>query len=285
MRNMFGYYCKKQVAYKYRSFESNSYTNTLALLEEGEVFFSPPALFNDLYDTRLPVSSVNKKKLEVMAREIENARKSDIAIFCLSEVYDSIPMWTYYGGNNAGICIGLRLSKLSNGYFGLKLKNGEVVLGEDFATEPIPAYQVHYNKSIPNYMSLDTYERDIKTGFVFLFNKPKQLEQEKEIRVVVPRKYSKIEWPEKEFKGNVYHLEKGVIESIYLGPAFNYTKFDVIKSLITRSDTACSGASLYQIVPDRKYYRYERKEIPYHLLDDFQEYMISESKRIFDSKY
>ena len=65
----------------------------------------------------------------------------------------------------------------------------------------------------------------------------------------------------------------------------NYSKFDIIKRLITRDDTACSSVSLYQIVPDRKYYRYERKEIPYHLLDDFQEYMISESKRIFDSKY
>ena len=278
---MFGYYCKKQVAYKYRSFESNSYTNTLALLEKGDVFFSPPALFNDLYDTRLPVSSVDKNKLEVMAREIENARKNDIAIFCLSEVYDSIPMWTYYGGNNAGICIGFRLDKLSNRYYGLKLKHGEVVLRDDFATEPIPAYQVHYNKTIPDTMSLDTSETDVKSGFAFLFDKPKQLKHEKEIRVVVPRKYSKIEWPEKEFKGIVYHLEKGVIESIYFGPAFNYSKFGVIKSLITRSDTACSGASLYQLVPDKKYYRYERKEIPSDFLDEFQECMVSENERIF----
>ena len=267
---------------KYRSFESNSYTNTLALLEKGEVFFSPPALFNDLYDTRLPVSSVDKKKLEVMAREIENARKNDIAIFCLSEVYDSIPMWTYYGGNNAGICIGLRLDKLSNGYYGLKLKHGEVLLRDDLATEPILAYKINYKKEMPSYINLDSNERNAKAGFDFLFKKPPQLAHEKEIRVAVPRKYTKIEWPEKEFKGIVYHLEKGVIESIYLGPAFDYSNFEIVKRLITRSDTACSCATLYQIVPDRKYYRYERKEIPYHRLDDFQEYMVSESKRIFD---
>ena len=283
MEEEFGYYCKKKVAYKYRAFVDNPYTK--ALLEKGDVFFSPPALFNDLYDTRLPVSSISRMKIEQMAKAIENRRKNDMAVFCMSEVPDSIPMWTYYGDNNAGICIGLRLDKLSNGYFGLKLKNGEVVLGEDFATEPMPAYKVHYNREIPQYISLDTNDINIKSSFEFLFNKPKQLEHEKEIRAVISREYSRIKWSENEFDGNVYHLEEGVIESIYLGPAFNYSKFDIIKRLITRSDAACSGASLYQIVPDRKYYRYERKKIPYHLLNDFQEYMISESKRKFDSKY
>ena len=278
MEEGFGYYCKKKVAYKYRAFEDNPYTK--ALLEKGEVFFSPPILFNDLYDTRLPVSSTNKIKIEQMAKAIENRRKNDIAIFCLSEVSDSIPMWTYYGDNNAGICIGIRLDRMDNGYYGLKLRNGEVVLTEESPFEPVPAYQVHYNRAIPPYMSLDTDERNIKSGFEFLFNKPKQLEHEREIRVVVSRKFSKIEWAKEDFNGIVYHLDTGVIESICLGPSFNLLNLNEIKELIYSSDTACSGAKLYMMVPDMKYYRYDKKEIPYDCIDRFQEYMIAEYVRI-----
>ena len=98
---------------------------------------------------------------------------------------------------------------------------------------------------------------------------------EKEIRIVVTRAYSKIGWPQEDFKGIVFHLDNGVIESICLGPAFNYSNLNVIKDLVYRSDTACSGAKLYQMVPHRKYYQYERKEIPYNLIPEFVEYMTS----------
>ena len=278
MEEGFGYYCKKKVAYKYRAFVDNPYTK--ALLEKGDVFFSPPALFNDLYDTRLLVSSISRMKIEQMAKAIENRRKNDMAVFCMSEVPDSIPMWTYYGDNNAGICIGLRLDKMNNGYYGLKLRNGEVVLTEESPFEPVPAYQVHYNRAIPPYMSLDTDERNIKSGFEFLFNKPKQLEHEREIRVVVSKTFSKVEWPQNDFKGIVYHLDKGVVESICLGPAFDYSNINVIKELIYRPDTACSGAKLYIMIPDRKYYRYNKKEIQHGLIGDFQEYVVREYSRI-----
>ncbi len=271
MKDGFGYYCRKKIAYKYRAFEDNPHT--MALLENGEVFFSSPALFNDLYDTRLPISSINQRKIEITAETIENKRKNDIAVLCLSEVPDSIPMWTYYGDKNAGVCIGLRLDKLSNGYYGLKLKEGEVVIIEDSPKEPIPAYQVHYYREIQPYVSLDSNERNTRAGFEFLFNKPKQLEHEKEIRVIILRELSCIEWSKDDFKGNTYHLDKGVIESIYLGPNFNLSRFHEIKNLIVRPDTACSRAKLYLMVPDKKYYRYEGKEIPFCMLEEFQKYL------------
>ena len=75
MKDGFGYYCRKKIAYKYRAFEDNPHT--MALLENGEVFFSSPALFNDLYDTRLPISSINQRKIEITAETIENKRKND----------------------------------------------------------------------------------------------------------------------------------------------------------------------------------------------------------------
>ena len=275
------YYADKAVAYKYRPFDNCEYI--LNLLEKGEVFFAPPASFNDLFDTRFPVCSADGMKIERAARTIEDARENQMAVFCLSEVPDSIPMWTYYGGNNAGICVGLRLTRCSENQYGLKLRDGEVILRADLSTSPIPAYRVLYGRKIQPYVNLDDDHHDnVIAAFEFLFNKPEQLSHEREIRVVVPRDMVAKEWPEKDFNGTVFHLDKGVIESIYLGPAFDYCKnLGVIKDLIKSNDTACSRARLYQIVPHKKYYRLEHKEIPFDYLDEFHDYMVSNYKRLW----
>ena len=269
------YYADKDVAYKYRPFDNCEYT--LNLLEKGEVFFAPPASFNDLFDTRFPICSVDRKKIEIAARVIEDTRENQMAVFCLSEVPDSIPMWTYYGGNNAGICVGLRLTRCSENQYGLKLRDGEVILRADLSTSPMPAYRVQPHVNLDNANS-----ENVMAAFEFLFNKPEQLKHEREIRVVAPRNMVAKEWSEKDFNGTVFHLDKGVIESIYLGPAFDYCKnLGVIKNLIKNTDTACSGARLYQIIPHRKYYRLEHKEIPFDHLDEFHDYMVLNYKRIW----
>lgn len=275
------FYSKKNVAYKYRPFDDCQFT--LNLLEKGEVFFSSPAFFNDIFDTRLPVCSYDSRKVEIAANVIEDTRKNGLAVLCLSEVPDSIPMWTYYGGNNAGICIGFRLEKCDEKQNGLKLDDREVAFHPDFSTLPIPAYKVKYDPERQQYFDLDsTYNDNALAGLEFLFHKPKQLEHEKEIRVVVKKDMSIKEWPDNKFNGMTYHLGKGVIESIYLGPAFDYCKnLGVIKDLIKSPVTACSQARLYQIIPHRKYYQLEHKEIPFECLDEFYEYMVSNYKRVW----
>ena len=96
------YLCKNcSIGYKYRPIDEN----TWKFLENGEVFFSFPSTFNDIYDTQLPISSIDEFKLLSVRKALEGIRKDEMGVFCLSKNPLSIPMWIYYGTSNSGIAI------------------------------------------------------------------------------------------------------------------------------------------------------------------------------------
>ncbi|MBZ0255735.1 DUF2971 domain-containing protein, partial [bacterium] len=134
--------------YKYINW-SNKYHRRI--ITHSEIYFSSPSLFNDPFDSAIPVrfdvgtkdqkmNSImralrrqhpNKslKKLGKMARVIKEELKdpnlmreryssqvsmyqSNTAIFCLSETYKSIIMWSHYSNEHKGLCIRFNTAKL-----------------------------------------------------------------------------------------------------------------------------------------------------------------------------
>ena len=107
--------------FKYRAVNSNS----LALLVDGDVFFSSPKDFNDPFDSRFVERDLRSPR-ERFEREREELRTDDgllaIAyarvferqvqqthgrrkVYCLSETVDSVLMWSHYAESHRGICI------------------------------------------------------------------------------------------------------------------------------------------------------------------------------------
>ncbi len=107
--------------FKYRSV--NEYT--LAFLRSGAVFFSSPADFIDPYDMRFVDRELleQKQRLErerraqgtdaallgvammnVFEREHREGGVKKV-VYCVSEIVDSILMWSHYANYHRGICV------------------------------------------------------------------------------------------------------------------------------------------------------------------------------------
>lgn len=106
--------------YKYGSFESKYWEEVVF---EGKIYLSKASSFNDPFDCRANISlralkkgkfrdalvnrfgnGVDKITREQMDGIVEDLR-GDIYVFCFSELYNSILMWSHYAKNNTGFCV------------------------------------------------------------------------------------------------------------------------------------------------------------------------------------
>jgi hypothetical protein len=114
--------------FKYRAL--NEYT--LAFLRTGAVYFSSAAEFNDPFDTRF-VERDHRAQQQQLERE-RRAQGTDAAllglammnvfqrehraglvktrVYCVSEIVDSILMWSHYADSHRGICVVLAAEEI-----------------------------------------------------------------------------------------------------------------------------------------------------------------------------
>ena len=160
--------------YKYLDYQGG-----LKMLENSNLQFTNATKFNDPFDchpalfdySNVPSSKHNWPPADFLKRkgetDMENLRNSTW-ICCLSKVYDSLLMWSYYNSHK-GIYIGLNLDKVLKccqyGFLGLMYPYAIEVKYKDILEKP------DYFKDLPFWNDL-------------LATKAKEWEHEKEIRLI-----------------------------------------------------------------------------------------------------
>ncbi len=133
--------------YKYVSLASETHWQRIeALLKRGQIYFSSPDHFNDLFDVRPDVvvpavtdpryrkrlddagrrlghgASVRRRQIAIATggtheahatRFVEMAmrRIREVGVFCVTPHNDNDLMWAHYGNAHAGVCIGFRADR------------------------------------------------------------------------------------------------------------------------------------------------------------------------------
>jgi len=240
--------------FKYRSV--NEYT--LDFIRNGSVFFSSPADFNDPYDTRFVDrdSLAQKQRLERerRAQETDAAllgvammnvferehRGSEVKklVYCVSEIVDSILMWSHYADSHRGICVVLEAEEKGNPWWipfarssvslaGMArvrtAEDGriEIVDHEPSAAQEIvmlPAQQVQYSDEMPGLFMFDPIPDGPVRGVTFEFVKHTSWAYERERRVVVRESF---------LAENPAHLAPGTIMGVVFGT--KTAKADVLR--------------------------------------------------------
>jgi len=119
--------------YKYGSLKSNYWENVIF---NGETYFTMAKDFNDPFDCRphfnmekmlkslkvrdkLGINSKLTKEEKIAVdydsvREIFDGMQEEFKVFCFSEVWDSILMWSHYADSHSGYCVEYNVNTMSN---------------------------------------------------------------------------------------------------------------------------------------------------------------------------
>lgn len=202
--------------YKYRAYN----TNSLAMLINREFYFPDPARLNDPYDCQISIMeaveqaveyaektaqySVKNKlskliKLNDLYTKIENDIKS-CGILSFSKSNDDVLMWSHYGNEHRGFCLGFDLSKFT------KYNEKHSIIG---------ASDVYYCKTNPFFdffMDIGKSEEILQWNKFWLpllnlglIAKSKAWKYEKEVRVV-RKKYGLVSFEPAELVEIVFGL-------------------------------------------------------------------------------
>lgn len=240
--------------FKYRPI--NEYT--LDFLRTGSVFFSSPADFNDPYDTRFVDRDLlaQKQRLELERR----AQGTDAAllgvammnvferehctsevkklVYCVSEIVDSILMWSHYGDSHRGICIVIEAEEKgepwwipfagsSMSFAGMArvraAEDGRIeIIDHEPSPSPeialLPAQRVLYSDEMPGLFMFDPLPDGPMRGVTFEFVKHTSWAYERERRVVVRESF---------LAENPAHLAPDTIIGVVFGT--KTAKADVLK--------------------------------------------------------
>ncbi|MFX4233602.1 DUF2971 domain-containing protein [Aliarcobacter butzleri] len=183
----------EQILYKYQSFSLNS----LSSLSNNYLYFANPNKLNDPFD----VASISLEK------QFENLKidKKYFKTCSLSKINDNKLMWSHYGNEHTGICIGYKFLYLPN------------YVGKEKVT--------YKNTNLP--------EKDIfKTIMDYWIIKSEDWEYEQEIRLLHYGEKEKINYTfdkNQAFDKNIIGLK---IVSITLGLNFKEDNFNIIKQVI-----------------------------------------------------
>lgn len=222
--------------------------HTLSLLSTGAVYFSSPADFNDPFDTRFVKRDLcaQQQQLERERRELgtdsailgaammsvfeREHSECDVKprIYCMSEIANSILMWSHYADSHRGICAVFEAEEMgepwmlsfagsSFSFAGMALtKFGvdgsiEVIDHEPSSaglTVSLPANRVLYTDKPPGMFVFDPVSGGPMRGITYEFVKNIDWEYERERRIVVRESF---------LAENPTHLAIDVIVGVVFG--------------------------------------------------------------------
>ena len=253
-----GYMYKYRKLYDERTGRLDKYT--LNMLLKNEIHFSKPSDFNDPYDSIMQLDTsfteddiykyfkernLNKEEdIEIMeaiknysidkdkfSEEVKKTFRHRFAIFCLSNVYNNILMWSHYGDNHKGICIALKVYDV-DGKPNLLVKNKQFksVSNESNFTY-YPLFPVNYSEERAKIFNIFTYRFSAEAP-EFLLTKFKDWSYEEEFRAVLD-----IEDSNNKFNKQNIILEDGQIPEIMFGSKVpDKIKIKTIKLLSGKKD-------------------------------------------------
>ena len=117
--------------------------------------------------------------------EVSRQSRSTLRICCLSQVRDSVAMWSHYADGQKGICVGFRAARGSDRSRGILCDSAGGGFAGGIAPSPdaLPAWKVHYEDSFPK---VNVYTIDIDREMLFgtHITKSPEWAYEKEWRVI-----------------------------------------------------------------------------------------------------
>jgi hypothetical protein len=207
--------------FKYRTI--NEYT--LAFLRTGAAYFSSPTEFNDPFDTRFVQRDLRdqQQKLEsereaqgtdaallgvAMMKVFEREHQAGTVktrIFCVSEIVDSVLMWSHYADSHRGICVVLEAEEKGEAWWvpfmGSDMSlagmasvritgNGQIEIldrnpSSSEQTVMLPAQRVLYSDQAPGLFLFDPLPDGPMRGVTFELVKQTAWAYERERRVVI----------------------------------------------------------------------------------------------------
>ena len=227
------------VLYKYRCFK-----RCLSIIKENEIYFSFPNNLNDPFEclSIIDIKDYEKEKLlekeifKKIQEECERYRREEYnnhyTFFSLSEVRDSILLFSHYSTQHQGVCIGFDTTKYP-------FKDASVV---------------EYKNNLPRINLSDSSHSDI-INFAPFLTKAKVWEYEKEWRIINYEEECRINKDE----NKVLKFEGIAIKEIILGckisPKDKKDLLDIIKEKKLK-------ISIFQAKQKKYQYALELEEIP-----------------------
>lgn len=270
----------EKIFYKYISLDNNHYAFDLL---KGKVYFSCPNQFNDPFDSKIEykkdmskekllvnykkacarnnrpfnrkiIDNLSHSKIREMLEKMNNKGQTDVLkIYCLSERYDSILMWSHYANKHQGICIGIKTLFKYGGYT-IDTINSSVI-EEKKPRTPIDAKKLltlipcKYSPQTPT--SCDLFA-DPKELYPFLERKHEDWKYEKEYRIILPQN---------DILKNPVEIDRNNIAEVILGMKITNTNK---KNVINRIFDEFKGQykpKLFQCKPIRGQYAVEKEDI------------------------
>ena len=184
---------------------------TLSLLTEGDIYFSDPKTFNDPFDCKftftidgtddeLKENMRQKGQSEEWIAEIFrtmsrkqiyeeyfvtlNERIDLLKVFCLAEDCENTLMWSHYGQNHYGICVGIKVFDYG-GWPNIKFRGNQLLtISSGYDSRYIPAFPINYTNKRPKQHNV---LRDGSDDFNrFVLTKSMDWKYEKERRLIMP---------------------------------------------------------------------------------------------------
>lgn len=246
----------------------------IMMLHYSDLMYANATTFNDPFDCHpslIDCSNVPDEERkgwpanvieELHSNRLTNNRE-DLWICCLSKLYDSILMWSYYN-KHEGICIGLNMdyvAKYVNINYGMMVTTqGREVQYRDIVNKP-------------------DYYRDRDDFFSYqIFTKAKAWEHEQEVRLFIfkpspmfmkllPFQHDKAEFNYKEIRSFV-KIGAECFESLYLGARVGTTNKEKIIQL---AKTLNPNIKIYQMEADPNAFRLITKQEMDYTLNDYVE--------------
>ncbi len=237
----------------------------LMMLQHGNLQFTNATKFNDPFDchpalfdySNVPTTINNWPPADFIKSKGENEMKrlrNSTWICCLSKVYDSLLMWSYYN-NHKGICIGLDINKVlkccQQGFLGLMYLNPAEVRYRDILQKP-------------------DYFKDKNTWLELLTTKSKVWEHEQEVRLITKDPmwvHAKRDFPKDLYNQELVdgkeirhypRISGDCFEAIYLGVnIFPSKKNEIINS----AKMLNPAIKIYQMTTDSEFFRLKEQKI------------------------
>ena len=245
-----------------------------SLLTKGEIYFSQPSMFNDLFDCKVTYSETYRVKdlirfvnecggklpngvnsiyeipsvLETRKREHATSLIDDrIGVCCFSKLWEDLTMWAHYADNYRGICVGFNTEE-HEGYPCLACEEAIKMFNID-SPPALILREVSYTDERPMpYMHFRRDRKNTEILMQFIRTKHTSWSNEQEVRAILP-------FP-KEFNQIVHLKTKDVIKEIIFG-----VRTDIeYKEKIYNLAKSCN-IHLYETVADE--INYSLMKVPY----------------------
>lgn len=226
----------------------------IMMLRNRNLMYANATTFNDPFDCHpslIDFSKVPSEKCKIwdatVIEDLESNRyinnRNDLWICCLSKIYDSLLMWSYYN-QHTGVCIGLNMEKvkryLQTGYYGMMVST--------------QARDVKYT----NIINKPDYYHAHGDFFTYqVFTKAKAWEHEQEMRLFIfkpspifmallphQQDKNKLDW--KEVRAFI-KIGPECFDSVYLGVNISNTDRERIIRLANKVNPEIK---VYQMIPD-----------------------------------